>query len=84
MAFALASCETGRAVGGPGRGDRSALSPGFPRKEAPVLAGLELTPTATRWDSATSPTEDRRSANREAEAVMGLQSRRRHPRGRLS
>jgi len=39
-----------------------------------MFAGLELTPTATRWDSATSPTEGRCSANREAEAVMGLQS----------
>ena len=39
-----------------------------------MFAGLELTPTATRWDSATSPTEGPRSANREAEAVMGLQS----------
>ena len=39
-----------------------------------MFAGLELTPTATRRDSATSPTEGRRSANREAEAVTGLQS----------
>ena len=39
-----------------------------------MFAGLELTPTATRWDSATSPTEGRRSANREAEAVTRLQS----------
>ena len=39
-----------------------------------MFAGLELTPTAARWDSATSPTEGRCSANREAEAVMGLQS----------
>jgi hypothetical protein len=39
-----------------------------------MFAGLELTPTATRWDSATSPTEGRRSATREPETVTGLQS----------
>ena len=39
-----------------------------------MFAGLELTPTATRWDSATSPTEGRRSANREEQAVTRLRS----------
>ena len=70
----LATCETGRAVRGRAGATDRTRSPDFPRKEEPMFAGLELTPTATRWDSATSPTEGRAQPNREAEAVMGLQS----------
>ena len=54
--------------------DRASRPGCSPAEEEPMFAGVELTPTATRWDSATSPTEGRRSATREAEAVTGLQS----------
>ena len=37
-----------------GRRDRSDRSPGFPRKEEPMFAGLELTPTAALFSSTRS------------------------------
>ena len=45
-ALLVASCETGRALLVVSRRDRSERSPGLPRKEEPVLAGFELSPTA--------------------------------------
>ena len=50
----LAGCKAGRAVGCRPAAKRSARSPRFPRKEAPMLAGLELRPTSALFSSTRS------------------------------